>query len=529
MSNDIAAAWAALERHAQINAGTTLRALSQENPARFEDFSRAMPGLLVDFSRQRVSAETLLLLQDLLASRDFSAWRDSLFNGGMINTTEKRAVLHTALRAPATEKIMLDGDDIIPGIHATLDRMKIFCDAVHSGTWRGHTGKPIKTIINIGIGGSDLGPRMVTDALVGSQKPGITTHFVSNVDGHDLWRVLECCNPETTLLVIASKTFTTAETMMNAQTARAWLCEKLGTDSAIHRHAVALSSNTKAAQEFGINPDHVFSFGEWVGGRFSVWSSIGLSVALSLGFDHFRAFLDGAHAMDRHFKDAGALENIPVILGLLDVWNRNFIGTTSIATLPYDQRLKLFPAWLQQTMMESNGKAVTRAGETLPCGSAPVIFGSPGTDCQHSFMQMIHQGTDTIPCDFIGVMAHDHPWPDHHRMLLANMAAQADALMQGRSVTESGNDPQRSFPGNRPSTVFLLDRLDPYHLGLLMAAQEHRVFVQGILWDINSFDQYGVELGKIMANQAVTALAAADASSSGLLGHIAARLNSRDS
>jgi len=523
MLNNATAPLAPLESHARKM--PPLQALFQDNPKRFSDFSLTIPGLTLDFSRQRITADTLPLLKSLLDSRNFTDWRQRMFSGDIINTTEKRAVLHTALRAPAESRVLVAGGNVIPGIHATLKQMEDFCNAVHTGSWRGHTGKAIDTVINIGIGGSDLGPRMVADALSAFRKPGMTVHFVSNVDGHDLARILPCCNPETTLLVIASKTFTTAETMMNAKTARAWLVKNLGADSAIERHAVAVSCNVTAAQEFGIAARQVFPFGEWVGGRFSVWSSIGLSVALSTGFAHFRQFLDGAHAMDRHFLKAPDLENMPVILALLDIWNRNYLGTAAIATLPYDQRLRLFAAWLRQTMMESNGKSVDRDGNAVCVSTSPIIFGVAGTDCQHSFMQLVHQGTDIIPCDFIGALEHDHPWPDHHRMLLANMVAQADAMMQGRSIADSCNDPQRSFPGNRPSTIFLLDRLDPWHLGLLMALNEHRVFVQGILWNINSFDQFGVELGKAMANQALDALSGDPANtSSGMLALIAKRL-----
>lgn len=529
MSNNTSAAWTALDAHAKKDAAHNLPTLFQNDPHRFASLNVSIPGLQIDYSRQRMNAETLSLLHTLLKACDFSELRAGLFSGEKINKSENRAVLHTALRSPVNANIVVDGQNIIPGIHQTLARMNKFCDTLHAGEWRGHTGQPIDTIINIGIGGSDLGPRMVVDSLAAFQRSSITTYFVSNVDGHDLWQVLGRCNPETTLLVIASKTFTTAETMMNAHSARKWLIEKLGSADAVLRHAVAVSSNMDETKKFGIPAEQVFSFGEWVGGRFSVWSSIGLSVALSIGFENFRAFLDGAHALDQHFLSAPDLENIPVILALLDIWNRNFIKTSAIATLPYDQRMRLFPAWLQQTIMESNGKCVSITGDFLDKSTSPIIFGTPGTDCQHSYMQMIHQGTDIIPCDFIGVLDYDHPWPDHHKMVLANMVAQADALMHGRSVIDSNNDPQRSFPGNRPSTIFLLDRIDPWHMGLLMAAQEHRVFVQGVLWGINSFDQFGVELGKIMANQSLNTISSSNPCPPGLLGRIATHFNRRDS
>lgn len=525
MSNNTLPQWAALERHAQAIRNTPISGLFAADPGRFRRFSLSLPGMMLDYSRQHASGETIGLLLDLARAVQVETWRDRMFSGDIINTSEHRAVLHTALRRPKGDSVMTGGADVMPGIHATLDRMRRFTEAVQGGEWTGHSGKPIKTVVNIGIGGSDLGPRFVAGALSGFHHSALRVRFVSNVDGADLWSALQECDPETTLFLVASKTFTTAETMANAHRARAWLVDAMGAEDAVRRHFAALSTNIAAAGEFGIAPDNVFPFSDWVGGRFSVWSAIGLSIALATSFDHFRAFLDGANAMDRHFQTAPLPENAPVLLALLGFWNRTMLQSPALAVLPYDHRLRLFSAWLQQGDMESNGKSVSREGESVPYETAPVIFGTAGTDCQHSFMQMIHQGTTIVPCDFIAALEHSHPWPEHHAMLLSNMVAQADALMQGRSLAESGNDPQRAFPGNRPSTLILLDRVDPFHLGQVMALYEHKIFVQGLLWNINSFDQFGVELGKIMANQALATLHQPGAGrKDNLLGVIADRL-----
>jgi glucose-6-phosphate isomerase len=501
----------------------SLRDLYRNDPRRFEDFSIALPGLLMDYSRQAVDRATMDLLLNLARACDLETWRDRMFSGEAINTSEGRAVLHTALRRPETDAVFVNGGDVMPAIHDTLSRMRVFADSVHSGQWTGHTGKKIASIVNIGIGGSDLGPRMVVDALRPFRHPGLDVHFVSNVDAADLLNALQGCNPETTLFLIASKTFTTAETMANAHAARQWLADGLGSDSAVQKHFAALSTNRKAVESFGIHPDNMFPFEDWVGGRYSVWSSIGLSVALATGFDHFRALLDGAHAMDRHFVTAPLDRNAPVLMGLLGVWNRNFQEMGAQAVLPYDRNMHLFSAWLQQVAMESNGKRVSRDNESLTYNTSPVVFGTSGTDCQHSYFQMIHQGTSTVPCDFIAAIAPHHSCVSHHRMLLANLIAQADALMEGRPLEKSGNDPQRTFPGNRPSTILLIDRTDPFHLGQIMALYEHKVFVEGILWNINSFDQFGVELGKILANQVLEKLAHLSGSFPGILGYIRAR------
>lgn len=509
MLSDQRPAWKALQNHHASSKDVTIRDLFALDPSRYSHFHLALPEMLIDYSRHRVTRETLDLLFDLARACDVEGWRDRMFSGDPINNSENRPVLHTALRRPASDDLRVGGENIMPGIHDTLDRMRDFVRSVHNGQWTGHTGKRIKTVINIGIGGSDLGPRMVVEALKPYHVPDLKTHFVANVDGSDLFNALKDSDPETTLFLVASKTFTTQETMANAQTARGWLTAKLG-PSCVHRHFVAMSTNAKAVHDFGISIENMFPFGEWVGGRYSLWSAIGLSIALAVGFDHFRALLDGAHAMDQHFQTATLEQNAPVLLALLGIWYRNFCGLDCHAILPYDQNLSRFPAYLQQTDMESNGKSVTRDGEAVTYATGPVIFGEPGTNGQHAFYQLIHQGTTIIPCDFIGSFEPQNPYPDHHRMLLANMVAQADALMEGRSLAESGNDPARGFSGNRPSTIIMTDRLTPFALGQLIALYEHKIFVQGIVWGINSFDQWGVELGKILANKILGAFESKD-------------------
>ncbi|MDB5491509.1 MAG: Glucose-6-phosphate isomerase [Micavibrio sp.] len=508
MLNNALPAWKALEHHQQTSPLRTLL----DAPNRFGDFSLKIPGLLLDYSRQRVAGDTLALLQNLAKECDVVGWRDRMFAGEKINASENRAVLHTALRRPSNEELFVDGMDVMPGIHDTLDRMKKFTDAVHLGKWKGHTGRPIDTIINIGIGGSDLGPRMVVRALHNYHVKGLTVHFVSNVDGADLYNVLQTANPDTTLFLIASKTFTTLETMANARAAREWAGAHFRDLAAIKQHFVALSTNEKAVREFGISPENMFPFEDWVGGRYSLWSSIGLSIALATGFKVFRQLLEGAHEMDNHFRTAAPEKNAPILLALLGIWNRNFLKSDSLAVLPYSQNLELLPAWLQQADMESNGKHVSRDGETLTHATGPVVFGTSGTNCQHSYFQLIHQGTDIIPCDFIATLKPDHPWPDHHAMLISNMIAQANALATGRDLVASGNDPQRTFDGGRPSTILLLDELDPFNLGQFLALYEHRIFVQGIIWGINSFDQWGVELGKVLAGDLLKILSSPEKS-----------------
>jgi glucose-6-phosphate isomerase len=524
MLNNQNPAWKALETHAAETGKTHLRdVLGSKN--RYKGFSLSLPGFLIDYSRQRVTAQTMDLLRALATACDVAAMRDKMFSGDIINTSEKRAVLHTALRRPSGDVVNVNGENVMPAIHATLDRMKKCVDSIHSGRWKGQNGRVIDTIVNIGIGGSDLGPRMVVRALKKYCAKDIQVHFVSNVDGSDLYSVLQDCNPETTVFLIASKTFTTAETMANAQAAREWVVAHFRDLAAIPKHFIALSTNLKAVNDFGIPYENMFPFEDWVGGRYSLWSSIGLSIALATGFENFRQLLDGAHEMDLHFQAAPLDRNAPVLLALLGIWNRNFLDTQNLAILPYCQSLALLPAWLQQGDMESNGKSVTRKGEAISYKTGPVIFGTPGTDCQHSYMQLVHQGTDLIPCDFITALTPDHPWPDHHKMLLANMVAQADALAAGRTLAEAGNDPQRVFTGNRPSTIIALDTLDPWHLGQLLALYEHKIFVQGVIWGINSFDQWGVELGKVLANKIFSILQNPEKiEESSILSHIKERI-----
>lgn len=518
--------WQKLIDHHAANQAVQIKDLFLLDKQRYSNFSLSFDRMVIDYSRHRATRETMDLLVDLARACDLEAWRERMFTGAHINSSEDRPVLHTALRRPRGDDVRVDGQNIMPFIHDVFDRMKDFTDAVHSGAWRGHTGQRIDTIVNIGIGGSDLGPRMVVEALKPYHRPEITVHFVANVDGSDLHNTLQKLNPGTTLFLVASKTFTTQETMQNAQSARRWLVENLGDEESVARHFVAMSTNQDAVQAFGISPDNMFPFGEWVGGRYSLWSSIGLSIALAVGFDHFRNLLDGGHAMDRHFRDTRLEDNAPVLLALLGIWYRNFCRMGCQAIIPYDQNLSRFPAFLQQTDMESNGKSVTRNGVAVSYDTGPVIFGEPGTNGQHAFFQLIHQGSSIIPCDFIAAFQPQNPYPDHHRLLLANMVAQADALMAGRGLEESGNDPARSFAGNRPSTIIMTEKLTPFALGQLIALYEHKIFVQGIIWGINSFDQWGVELGKILTGKILKNLDdAPDSAADSLLGTIRKKLN----
>ncbi len=498
MSTD-KAEWKALREHRTIIEKLHMREMFARDPERRRTFSLAVESLKLDYSRHRITSETMTLLLALAKARDVEGWRERMFAGEKINNTEDRAALHTALRAPATAKIVSDGENVIPFVHQVLAQMRAFSDAVRSGAWTGHTGKAIDTVVNIGIGGSDLGPRMACEALKPYCSGKLAARFVANVDPSDISETLRECDPETTLFIIASKTFTTQETMGNAQAAKNWLVKHLKSDAAIARHFVALSTNEKAVKEFGIDPANMFAFRDWVGGRYSLWSSIGLSICLAAGFENFRKMLDGAYAMDTHFREAPLESNMPVILALLGVWYRNFWDAPSYACLPYDHYLALLPPWLQQLDMESNGKGVTRDGKRVTHDTGPIVFGQPGTNGQHAFYQLIHQGTSLIPCDFIGALTSHNPVDDQHRILLANMMAQAQALMQGRTLIEAEGNPHRVFEGNRPSSVILLEKLDPFHLGMLLALYEHKVFAQGIIWNINSFDQWGVELGKELA------------------------------
>lgn len=518
--------WQALGAHRAAMEGISLRDLFARDPKRVDAFSVEIPGLFVDYSKHCVTPETLKLLTNLARARNVEGWRDRMVSGEKINATEGRAVLHTALRAPKDADIRVDGENVVPFVHEVLGRMERFSESVRSGSWKGFTGAPIRDVVNIGIGGSDLGPYMVCEALKPFATPHLAMHFVSNVDGTHMAEVLKKISPESTLFIVASKTFTTQETMANAAAAKDWLVGALGDPASVARHFVALSTNAKAVTAFGIDESSMFPFREWVGGRYSVWSAIGLSVMISIGPEHFRAFLAGARAMDMHFRTAPLETNLPVLLGMLGVWYRNFWGAGSYAVLPYEQYLHRFPAYLQQCDMESNGKSVDRDGVRVDYETGPVLFGEPGTNGQHAFYQLIHQGTSLIPCDFIACRETQNPLGDLHKLLLANFLAQPQALMQGRTLAEAGGDSQKVFEGNRPSTSILLDRLDPFSLGMLIALYEHKVFVQGIVWNINSYDQWGVELGKVLATNILKAwdggqeAGSLDSSTTGLLERI---------
>ncbi|MFM2044253.1 MAG: glucose-6-phosphate isomerase [Pseudomonadota bacterium] len=498
--------WSALAAHRQALEGTHLRDLFAADPDRVAAFSVRMDGLLLDWSKNRVTAETVRLLLDLARARDVEGWRERMFAGERINTTEDRAVLHTALRNRADRPVLVDGRDVMSDVRAVLDRMAGFCDRVRSGDWTGWTGKPITDVVNIGIGGSDLGPAMAVQALTPWAHPRLTAHFVSNIDGTHLAEVLKRVDPETTLFIIASKTFTTQETLTNAHSARDWFLSKGGPEQDIARHFVAVSTNEAEVRAFGIDPQNMFGFWDWVGGRYSLWSAIGLPIALMIGPEGFEAFLAGGRAMDDHFREAPLDRNMPVILALLGVWYGNFWGATAHAVLPYDQYLARFPAYLQQLDMESNGKGVDREGNSVDYATGPIIFGEPGTNGQHAFYQLIHQGTHLIPCDFIATVESQNPMGRHHPILLSNALAQTEALLTGKTADQvraegagEGLVPHKVFTGNRPTNTLLLDRLDPRALGMLIALYEHKVFVQGVIWNINSFDQWGVELGKQLA------------------------------
>jgi glucose-6-phosphate isomerase len=535
------AAWRALEEHAKALAGVHLRSLFADDPERFARFSLRLDDLLLDYSKNRITAETMDLLLALARAAEVEAWRDRMFAGERINVTENRAVLHVALRNRANRPILVDGVDVMPAVNVVLERMRGFAEAVRAGAWRGHGGAAITDLVNIGIGGSDLGPAMVCGALQPYQRPDLRPHFVSNVDGAHLADTLAGLDPARTLFVVASKTFTTQETMTNAGSARAWLVERLGSEAAVARHFVAISTNARAVAAFGIDPANMFEFWDWVGGRYSLWSAIGLPIALAVGMDRFEALLAGAHAMDEHFRTAPLERNLPVVLALLGIWYRNFHGACSHAVLPYDQHLARLPAYLQQGDMESNGKSVRRDGAAVGCATGPIIWGEPGTNGQHAFYQLIHQGTELIPADFLAAAISHAPLGDHHDKLLANFLAQTEALAFGRTEAEARAElvaqglagdalaallPHKLFAGNRPTNSILYRQLDPATLGRLIALYEHKIFVQGIAWQINSFDQWGVELGKQLAQRILPELAATgpitghDSSTNGLIDNI---------
>ena len=534
-------AWQALSDHYAAVKDLHMRDLFAADPGRFQRFSLTLGDFLLDYSKNRILPETMARLIDLAEARGVPELRDAMFRGEAINNTEGRAVLHTALRNRSNRQVMVDGQDVMPGIRRVLEQMRLFSDAVRTGAWRGATGQPIRDVVNIGIGGSDLGPVMATEALWPFRKPDLGLHFVSNVDGSHILKALHECRPETTLFIVASKTFTTQETLANAQTARAWLTDALGED-AVARHFAALSTNEEAVRAFGIDPANMFQFWDWVGGRYSLWSAIGLSIAIAIGFERFEELLTGAFDMDEHFRTQPLAVNMPVILALLGVWYTDFFGAAAQAILPYDQYLNRFPAYLQQADMESNGKRVTRQG--LPVGTAtgPVIFGEAGTNGQHAFYQLIHQGTHLIPADFIAAARSQNPVGAHHELLLSNFLAQTEALMRGKNEGEVRSElartglsgdaleaalPHRVFPGNRPTNSILYAELTPRTLGRLIALYEHKIFVQGAIWGVNSFDQWGVELGKQLARAILPELTRAapsgehehDGSTIGLIDH----------
>ncbi|HUX44999.1 MAG TPA: glucose-6-phosphate isomerase [Terracidiphilus sp.] len=511
--------WKALVRHARQMAKRDLRGLFAEDAGRGERMTAEGAGILLDYSKNRVTDETLGLLVRLAEESGLAARTEAMFRGEKINITEKRAVLHVALRAPRGTSILVDGKDVVPKVHEVLDKMTDFANRVRSGAWMGHSGKRIRNVINIGIGGSDLGPVMAYEALRDYSDRAMTFRFVSNVDGTDFAEAVQDLDAEETLFVVSSKTFTTMETMTNAHTARAWLLEKIGGDEkAIAKHFVAVSTNAKEVAKFGIDTANMFGFWDWVGGRYSMDSAIGLSTMLAIGPEQFRAMLDGFHQMDEHFRTTPFARNLPVLMGLLGVWYNNFFAAHTVAVLPYEQYLKRFPAYLQQLTMESNGKSVTLRGKPVGYSTGPVYWGEPGTNGQHSFYQLIHQGTNLIPCDFIAFAQPLHPLGRHHDILIANVLAQAEALAFGKTpeqVRAEGTPkwlvPHRVFQGNRPSNLLLADKLTPQTLGKLVALYEHIVFTQGTIWQINSFDQWGVELGKALAQRILPELESPDA------------------
>jgi glucose-6-phosphate isomerase len=501
-------AWKALRAHSEQIRGRHLRELFAEDSSRGERLTAEAEGIFLDYSKNRVTDETLKLLVQLAKESDLRARCEAMFTGEKINITENRAVLHVALRAPKSEKIFVDGEDVVPEVHKVLDKMAAFAERVRSGAWKGHTGKRIKNIVNIGIGGSDLGPVMAYEALKHYSQRDLTFRFVSNVDGTDFAEAVQDLDPEETLFLVASKTFTTLETMTNAHTARDWALNKLGDEKAVAKHFVAISTNAKEVAKFGIDTENMFGFWDWVGGRYSMDSAIGLSTMIAIGPGHFREMLDGFHAMDVHFRTTPIEKNLPALMGLLSIWYTEFFDAQTQAVLPYEQYLKRFPAYLQQLTMESNGKHVTLDGSTVDYQTGQIYWGEPGTNGQHSFYQLIHQGTRLIPCDFIGFYKTLNPLGRHHDMLMANVFAQAEALAFGKTAEQVKAEgtpdwlvPHRVFEGNRPSNTILTEVLTPAVLGKLVALYEHAVFTQGVVWNIDSFDQWGVELGKVLATK----------------------------
>ncbi|GGZ38810.1 glucose-6-phosphate isomerase [Echinicola pacifica] len=517
-------AWKKLLRLAEKKKDQTIKALF-EDKLRFDKYSARFEDILVDYSKNRVDDEVIQTLFELATETDLKEAIDSMFSGEHINQTEDRAVLHTALRNRSNTPVKVEGKDVMPDVNAVLAQMKEFSDKINAGDWKGYTGKPIKSMVNIGIGGSDLGPVMVTEALKSYQNENLEIFFVSNVDGTHIAETLKKVDPETTLFFIASKTFTTQETMTNAHSARSWFLEHAKDEAAIAKHFVALSTNSEAVSAFGIDTKNMFAFWDWVGGRYSLWSAIGLPIACTIGFDNYEKLLEGAHAMDKHFQSVDFDSNIPVILALIGLWNTNFLGATSEAILPYDQYMHRFAAYFQQGNMESNGKYVSRNGEKVDYSTGPIIWGEPGTNGQHAFYQLIHQGTHLIPCDFIAPAISHNPVGDHHPILMSNFFAQTEALMNGKSLDEvkaelakAGKSeaeieklaPHKVFEGNRPTNSILVKKVDPFTLGALLAMYEHKIFTQGAIWNIFSFDQWGVELGKVLAKNILPELSGDD-------------------
>ncbi|MEJ2292152.1 MAG: glucose-6-phosphate isomerase [Deinococcales bacterium] len=508
------AAWTRLSQHFDEVKDLRMRDLFARDPQRFQRFHLRLDDILFDFSKNRITEETVQLLLALARQAGLEDRIRAMFAGEKINTSEDRAVLHVALRNRSDRAIRVDGEDVMPDVRRVLDKMKRFTEAVHGGEWRGYSGERITDVVNIGIGGSHLGPQMVTRALTPYHVDGMRVHFVSNIDGTNMSEVLARVRPESTLFLVASKTFTTQETMTNAHTARDWLLRSAPDEGAVAKHFVALSTNRDGVEGFGIDPENMFEFWDWVGGRYSLWSAIGLSIALAVGFENFGRMLEGAHAVDEHFRTTALERNIPVMMGLLGVWYNNFFGAQTHAILPYDETMEFFPTYFQQGDMESNGKGVTRSGERVDYSTGPIVWGQPGTNGQHAFYQLIHQGTKLVPADFLAPAKSHHPVGRHHAILLANYFAQTEALMRGRTaeetraeLEEAGERAERlailtaakTFEGNRPTNSLLFEQLTPTTLGKLIALYEHKIFTQGVIWDIDSFDQMGVELGKQLA------------------------------
>jgi len=533
-------AWKALQSHQRDIEPLQMRDLFKSDSRRFEKFSLQWNDFLVDFSKNRITEKTMSLLFDLARSADIKGWTEKMFRGEKINFTEHRAVLHIALRNRSNKPIMVDGSDVMPEVNNVLAHIREFSESVRSGAWKGYTGLPITDVVNIGIGGSDLGPVMITEALKPYGHSRLSVHFVSNVDGTHVAETVRKLNTETTLFIVASKTFTTQETIVNAGSAKTWFLERAKDPTAVAKHFVAVSTNARAVSAFGIDTRNMFEFWDWVGGRYSLWSAIGLSVALFIGMDGFEKLLSGAHEMDEHFLSAPYERNLPVVLGLLGIWYNNFFGAESQAIIPYDQYLHRFPAYLQQGDMESNGKRVTRDGMQVNYSTGPIIWGEPGTNGQHAFFQLIHQGTKIIPVDFIAPVQTHNPIGEHHPILLSNFFAQTEALMRGKTAEEARKEldaggvrgeglakllPHKVFPGNRPTNSILIRKLTPRTLGSLVAMYEHKIFVQGVVWNVNSFDQWGVELGKQLAKAILPELdgdesvTAHDSSTNGLISY----------